>query len=41
MYGSAAAATVVTKVGCSPAMPGKEELKLFLKENMISNFKES
>ena len=41
IYGSAAAAIVVTKVGCSPAMPGKEELKLFLKENMLTNFKES
>ena len=39
--GSAAAAIVVTKVGCSPAMPDKEELELFLKENMITNFKES
>ena len=39
--GSAAAAIVVTKVGCSPAMPGNEELKLFLEENMITNFKES
>ena len=41
IYGSAAAAIVVTKVGCSPAMPDKEELELFLKENMITNFKES
>ena len=39
--GSAAAAIVVTKVGCSPAMPDKEELELFLKENMLTNFKES
>jgi len=30
--GSAAAAIVVTKVGCSPAMPSKEELELFLKK---------
>jgi len=41
IYGSAAAAIVVTKVGCSPAMPAKEEIELFLKENMITNFKES
>ena len=33
--GSAAAAIVVTKVGCSPAMPSKEELELFLKENFL------
>ena len=39
--GSAAAAIVVTKVGCSPAMPDKEELELFLKENMLTNFKEN
>jgi len=41
IYGSAAAAIVVTKVGCSPAMPNNEELELFLKENMISSFKEN
>ena len=39
--GSAAAAIVVTKVGCSPAMPDKEELELFLKENVLTNFKEN
>ena len=39
--GSAAAAIVVTKVGCSPAMPSKEELELFLKKNMITNFKDN
>ena len=39
--GSASAAIVVTKVGCSPAMPSKEELELFLKKNMITNFKDN
>ena len=41
IYGSAAAAIVVTRVGCSPAMPDYEELELFVKENTITKFKES
>ena len=41
LYGSAAAAIVVTKVGCSPAMPNYEELELFVKKNTIIKFKES
>ena len=41
MYGSAAAAMVVTRVGCSSAMPNYEELELFVKENAIIKFKES
>ena len=41
IYGSAAAAMVVTRVGCSPAMPNYEELELFVKENTIIKFKES
>ena len=41
IYGSAAAAIVVTKVGCSHAMPSKEELELFLDKNMITNFGEN
>ena len=40
IYGSAAAAIVVTRVGCSPAMPNYEELQLFVKENTITKFKE-
>ncbi len=39
--GSAAAAIVVTKVGCSPAMPSKEELELFLEKHMITNFEDN
>ena len=41
IYSSAAAAMVVTRVGCSPAMPNYEELELFVKENTIIKFKES
>lgn len=41
IFGSAAAAIVVTKVGCSVAMPQLEELKLFIKNNEITNFNES
>lgn len=41
IYGSAAAAIVVTRVGCSSAMPNYEELELFVKENAIIKFKES
>ena len=33
--GSASAAIVVTRVGCSPAMPTSEELESFLKTNLI------
>ena len=33
--GSASAAIVVTRVGCSPAMPTSEELENFLKTNLI------
>lgn len=39
-YGSAAAAIVVTKVGCSSAMPYQEDLYDFLKNNKISSYKE-
>ena len=36
-YGSASAAIVVTKVGCSPAMPLQNEIEEFMKLNKISN----
>lgn len=39
-YGSAAAAIVVTKVGCSSAMPDQGYLDSFIKNNKISSFKE-
>jgi 5-dehydro-2-deoxygluconokinase len=35
-YGSAAAAIVVTKVGCSPAMPLQNEIEKFTKYNKIN-----
>ena len=38
IYGSAAAAIVVTRVGCSNAMPNYEELENFVKQNKIKNF---
>ena len=34
--GSAAAAIVVTKVGCAPAMPDLEEILEFMKHNQIN-----
>ena len=34
-YGSASAAIVVTRVGCSPAMPTSKELENFLQNNLI------
>ena len=34
--GSAAAAIVVTKVGCSPAMPDLEEILEFMKDRKMS-----
>ena len=34
--GSAAAAIVVKKVGCSPAMPNFDEIKKFMKSNQIN-----
>ena len=34
-YGSASAAIVVTRVGCSPAMPTLKELENFLQNNLI------
>jgi len=34
-FGSATAAIVVTRVGCSSAMPSHEEVKKFIKENLI------
>jgi 5-dehydro-2-deoxygluconokinase len=34
--GSAAAAIVVTKVGCAPAMPNLEEIIKFMKTNTIN-----
>ena len=34
--GSAAAAIVVTKVGCAPAMPNLEEILEFMKTNKIN-----
>ena len=37
VYGSAAAAIVVTKVGCAPAMPFKNEIEEFMKINKIRN----
>jgi 5-dehydro-2-deoxygluconokinase len=40
VYGSASAALVVTRVGCSPAMPNNEELEYFVKNNRIEEFKE-
>lgn len=40
IYGSAAAAIVVTKVGCSVAMPNLLELEQFTKNNQITNFEE-
>lgn len=39
--GSAAAAIVVTRVGCSPAMPNNEELDTFINKNKINKFRES
>ena len=38
--GSAAAAIVVTKVGCAPAMPNMNEIEDFIKINKISNYVE-
>ena len=38
--GSAAAAIVVTKVGCSPAMPDLEEILEFMKDRKISEGEE-
>ena len=35
IFGSASAALVVTKVGCSPAMPFKNEIEQFMKLNKI------
>ena len=40
VFGSAAAAIVVTKVGCAPAMPTYSEVESFTKNNIIKNFKE-
>jgi len=37
IYGSAAAAIVVTKVGCAPAMPLQYEIEDFMKLNTINN----
>ena len=37
VYGSAAAAIVVTKVGCAPAMPLQDEIEEFMKSNKINN----
>lgn len=37
VYGSAAAAIVVTKVGCAPAMPLQNEIEEFMKSNKINN----
>ena len=39
--GSAAAAIVVTKVGCAPAMPNMNEIEDFIKINKISNYVEN
>ena len=39
--GSAAAAIVVTKVGCAPAMPNMNEIDDFIKINKISNYVEN
>jgi len=36
--GSAAAAIVVTKVGCAPAMPLQNEIEDFMKSNKIKNY---
>ena len=36
IYGSASAAIVVTKVGCAPAMPTKNEIENFMKLNKIN-----
>ena len=36
--GSAAAAIVVTKVGCAPAMPLQNEIEDFMKSNKINNY---
>ena len=36
--GSAAAAIVVTRVGCAPAMPNSKELDLFIKTNKLKEF---
>lgn len=41
IYGSAAAAIVVTKVGCSVAMPNLIELEQFVNNKEIINFQES
>ena len=38
VYASAAAAIVVTRVGCSPAMPNNEELDNFVNNNKIIKF---
>ena len=35
-FGSAAAAIVVTKVGCAPAMPDLDEVLNFMKSNNIN-----
>ena len=40
IIGSAAAGIVVTKVGCSLAMPDKREIELFIKNNRIKNFED-
>ena len=36
VYGSASAAIVVTKVGCAPAMPTRNEIENFMKLNKIN-----
>ena len=36
VIGSAAAAIVVTKVGCAPAMPQQNEIEEFMKINKIT-----
>ena len=38
IYASAAAAIVVTRVGCSPAMPNYQELETFVNNNTITKF---
>ena len=40
MIGTASAAIVVTRVGCSIAMPSSEELKEFVESNSIINTNE-
>jgi len=37
IYGTASAAIVVTKVGCAPAMPLKNEIEEFMKLNKLNN----